>query len=586
MKKPTNEKKKSAESISRESLEAKSSKSLSRRGFLKGALTVAGAGGAGLIGCATMTETGTKTAGKSSMVKDNKAEKHLNAKPLPNLSAPEKWDYQTDIVVAGGGGAGLAAAVSATENGAKVILLEKNPFCGGDTSIAEIAGGLIGSRFQSRFGIKAPPVGARIMAEGSQNPDGMQNIVTPNATAGRNATFLRQIMEQQKDTIDWLEDMGVVYSPEVGVGGLPVPGLGHVPIDPEHPEEGWYRWHPHNARGFTEALEKRAKAIGVKILKEHPATGLVTSGKHVIGIAARNIDGKTVYVKAKAVILATGGFGANTDMLKSYCSPKRAEAARYWGMPGATGDGLRMAQALGADLCGMDEIEIWDGGALREHGATTVYSAPNQLVRQKSLTVNKKAKRFFCESVYRGHVYSYQGAQTIAQPDMESFTLFDANTISKEDIIKKFHPLFCEYPCPWFEEQFKQYVAKGVIKKADTISELAKKLSIDPNALVKTVDRYNSLCDAGYDADFFKEPIYMHPIRTAPFYAVGQKGGSCFNTHGGLVVDENFHVLDKKWDPIPGLFVAGENAAGGGSVGFVLPGGRLAGMFAAKEVLG
>jgi succinate dehydrogenase/fumarate reductase flavoprotein subunit len=255
-------------------------------------------------------------------------------------------------------------------------------------------------------------------------------------------------------------------------------------------------------------------------------------------------------------------------------------------MPGATGDGIRMAQALDADMRQMDEIEIWDGGVLREHGATTVYSAPNQLARQKSLTVNKKAKRFFCESLTRGMVYTYQAAQTITQPDMESFTLFDANIISKEDIIKKFHPLFCEYPCPWFEEQFEQYLAKGVIKKADTIVELAKKLDLDPDTLVKTVDRYNSFCDAGYDSDFFKEPIYLHPIRTAPFYGVKQKGGSCFNTHGGLVVDEQFHVLDKNWDPIPGLFVAGENAAGGGTVGFVIPGGRLAGMFAAKEVLG
>lgn len=585
MKKPTNEKKKSAENISRESLEAKSSKSLSRRGFLKGALTVAGAGSAGLIGCATMTETGSKKAGKGSIVKENKAEEHLNAEPLPNLSAPEKWNYETDIVVAGGGGAGLAAAVSAAEKGAKVIVIEKNPFCGGDTSIAECIGGAIGSNYQNRFGIKAPPIAARVLAEGSKNPDGSQNVSTPNPTSGRNATFIRQIMEQQKETVDWLEDMGVVYSTEPA-GGMPAPGFVHVPIDPQHPEEGWYRWHPHNARGFTQALEKKAKELGVIILKEHPAKGLVTSGKRVNGIAAHNIDAKLVYLKARAVILATGGFGANTDMLKAYCTPRRAEAARYWGMPGATGDGIRMAQAIGADMRQMDEIEIWDGGVLREHGATTVYSAPNQLARQKSLTVNKKAKRFFCESLTRGMVYTYQAAQTINQPDMESFTLFDANTISKEDIIKKFHPLFCEYPCPWFEKQFAHYLAKGVIKKADTISELAKKLGLDADELVKTVDRYNSFCDAGYDSDFFKEPIYLHPIRTAPFYGVKQKGGSCFNTHGGLVVDEQFHVLDKNWDPIPGLFVAGENAAGGGTVGFALPGGRLAGMFAAKEVLG
>ncbi|MFH2047508.1 MAG: FAD-dependent oxidoreductase [Pseudomonadota bacterium] len=589
MKKPTVDQTKNADQMSREPIEKKSFKRVSRRGFLKGALTAAGAGSAGLIGSAAMTGLGINkaeaAAKKVAQAKGKKGEKLFDAEPLPNLSAPVKWDYETDIVVAGGGGAGLAAAVSAAEKGAKIIVIEKNPFCGGDTSIAECIGGGIGSNFQNRFGIKAPPIAARVLAEGSRNPDGSQNISTPNPTSGRNATFVRQIMEQQKETVDWLEDMGVVYSTEPA-GGLPVPGLVHVPIDPQHPEEGWYRWHPHNAKGFTQALEKKAKELGVTILKEHPAKGLVTSGKRVIGIAAHNIDGKMVYLKAKAVILATGGFGANTDMLKTYCTPRRAEAARYWGMPGATGDGIRMAQALGADMRQMDEIEIWDGGVLREHGATTVYSAPNQLARQKSLTVNKKSKRFFCESLTRGMVYTYQAAQIITQPDMESFTLFDANTISKEDIIKKFHPLFCEYPCPWFEKQFEHYLAKGVIKKADTIFELAKKLGLDPDILVKTVDRYNSLCDSGYDADFFKEPIYMHPIRTAPFYGVKQKGGSCFNTHGGLVVDEQFHVLDKNWDHIPGLFVAGENAAGGGTVGFVLPGGRLAGMFAAKEVLG
>lgn len=585
MKKPTVDQTENAARKNPGSVEAESPKRLSRRNFLKSALTVAGVGSTGLIGSVAMAELGVTTVGKATRVKKSTAEKHPNAELLPNLAAPAKWDYQADVVVAGGGGSGLAAAVSATEYGAKAILLEKNAFCGGDTSIAMVVTGAIGSRFQNKLGIKAPSLGNRVLAEGSTNLDGFQNIAIPNATIGRNAALVRQIMEHQKDTMDWLEDMGVVYSTEAA-GGSPAPGLFHIPIDPEHPEEGWYRWHPHNGRGFTEALEKKAKAIGVKILKEHPATGLVTSGQHVIGIAARNIDGKLVYTKAKAVVLATGGFGANTDMLRAYCNPRRAEAARYWGMPSATGDGIRMAQALGADVRAMDEIEIWDGGALREHGATTVYSAPNQLVRQKSLTVNKKAQRFFCESVYRGQAYSYQAAQTIAQPNMESFTLFDANIISREDIIKKFHPLFCEYPCPWFEQQFEHYLARGVIKKANTIPELAKKLGLDPDALVKTVDRYNMHCDAGADTDFFKEPIYMLPIRTAPFYGVGQKGGTSFNTHGGLVVDEKFHVLDKEWEPIPGLFVAGENAAGGGNLAFALPSGRLAGKFAANEGLG
>ncbi len=542
---------------------------LSRRDFFK-----TSALGIGATVVAGMSATPVQAA----KAKSAKAKAHANAEPLPTLSAPAKWNYEVDIVVAGGGGAGLAAAVSAAEQKAKVLLLEKNAFCGGDTSIAMVFSGNVGSRMQQRLGVKTPSLADRVMNVG------YNNLITPNPTCGRDGTLVRQITEIQADTIHWLEDLGMVFSEKAALG-LP-PGTLHCPIDPEHREEDWYYWHPHTARGFTEALEKRAKALGVTILKEHPATNLVTSGKRVIGIAARNMDGQVVFTKAKAVILATGGFGANKEMLKKYCAPRRVEAARYWGMPGATGDGIRMAEALGADLRQMEEIEIWDGGALREHGATTVYSAPNQLVRQKSLTVNKKGKRFFNEALYKGYLYSFQAAQTIAQPDMESFTLFDSNIIKKEDIIKKLGATFCEYPCPWFEKQFDEYLAKGVIKKANTIPELAKMLGINPSNLVKTVERYNELCDKGEDTEFFKDAKYMHPIRTAPFYAVGQKGGSCFATYGGLVVDDKFHVLDKDWEPIPGLFVAGENAAGGSSVAFVIPGGRLAAKYAAKEVLG
>lgn len=148
MKKPTVHQTENSEQTNSEPLETKSPKGLSRRGFLKGALTAAGAGGAGLIGSAAITGLGAKTAeeaaNKTAHTKGGKTEKHPNAEPLPNLAAPAKWDYETDIVVAGGGGAGLAAAVSATENGAKVIVLGKNPFCGGDTSIAECIGGAIG----------------------------------------------------------------------------------------------------------------------------------------------------------------------------------------------------------------------------------------------------------------------------------------------------------------------------------------------------------------------------------------------------------------------------------------------------------
>ncbi len=541
--------------------------SVSRRSFLK-----TSAIGAGATALAGLADPAIASAAR------NKTEKAPlpNANPIKPLPVPAKWDHEADVVVVGGGGAGLCAAVSAAEAGAKVILIEKNAFCGGDTSLAMCMAGTMGSRMQTKLGMKAAPLAKRVMTE----EDG---IAFPTDETGRNATLVRQLMEAQADTANWLEDMGVVYS-EKPAGGLPIAGIVHMPINPEKKEEDWLGWFPHNARGFTEVLEKRANTLGVNILKEHPAAGLICSGKRVVGIGARNSDGNLVYLKAKAVLLATGGFVANRDMLRKYLPPERAEI-RYQGLPGATGDGIRMAEAIGAELRSMDAMEIWSGGTPMDNPVTSTYTAANQLAQQKSLQVNKKAKRFYCESVMRG-VNTYKGAQVLAQQDQVAFTLFDANTIRKEDILAKFHPMFAEYPCAWFDEQFEYYLKAGVIKKADSIPELANLLGLDPDQLVTTVNRYNQFCDAKEDKDFFKEPYYLHPIRTAPFYGVGQKGANGFNTHGGLVVDDRFHVLDKQFDPIPGLFVAGENAAGGACVAYVLPMGRLAGKNAASEALG
>jgi len=535
------------------------------------------------------------------------------AQPIPPIKVPEKWTAEADIVIVGGGGAGLSAAVTAAQKGAKVVVLEKNVFCGGDTSIAMLFEGFVPSKWLKSLGLwgrelddpklvqsringmsattvygladpKNPALGLPVAAlapsiavEYMGIQDAFNNIYTPTPISGRDGSYVRRIMEAQADTIDWLQsDMGVQFSAKQ-VAGLPIPGIMHCPIDPKHPAEDWEYWDPHNGRGFTEPLYNKALELGVTFYLGTPVTGLVAdSSKRVIGVRGTTTEGQNVFVKGKGVLLTTGGFTANRDMLNKYCTPDRAESVRTWSMTGATGDGIRMAQGLGAKTNMMHEIEIWDGGALRDIGSHGVYSAPNQLVRQKSLTVNNKGKRFFCESEYRGYYFSYQSAQTIAQPNHESATLFDAKCISKKDIIEKFSPWVCEYPCNWFESDFEKYLADGTIKKADTIEGLAKLLGYPEAELAATVKRYNELCEAKYDADFFKQPQYLHPIKTAPFYAVKQVGGSCFNTWGGLVVDEAFHVLDEKHDPIHGLYATGENVAGGASIAFVLPGGRLA----------
>lgn len=540
--------------------------------------------------------------------------------PIAPEAEPSAWDFEADVVVVGGGGAGLAAAATAADAGASVIVLEKRPFTGGDTSIAIVMEGFIPSKWMKSLGLwgeqldaetllgdrmtgmsamvaygaadkENPQIGVPVVAIGPSIgvdfagiQDSFNNVYTPSASAGRDASLVRRVFARQAETVDWLmETCGMQFSAKAAAG-LPLPGLCHLPIDPDHLEEDWEYLDPHNAQGFTDALRRHADEMGVQFFVSSPAQALIKNEEgRVVGVRAESASQGTIAVKGKAVILTTGGFADNPDMITKYVSKDRAESSRCWQMEGAKGDGIRMAQGVGARTHMMEEIEMWDGGAARDYGSHGVYTAANQIVRQKGLTVNRKGKRFFSESQFRGYYFSYQVAQTIAQPGHESATILDSESIDREHIIKKFGPWFCEYPCKWYEHDFEKFVEDGSIIVADSIEEMAEKLGYPKDELVATVARYNELCEKGYDEDYFKEEQFLAPVKTAPFYAVKQVGGSCFNTWGGMVTDDDWRVLNGNHDPIAGLYAAGENVAGGASVAFVIPGGRLAAEHAVRN---
>lgn len=556
------------------------SKAITRRAFIKGSATgAAGIAAATMLGgCAPQTVAPdiAETQAPSAASTDSPVESALpeKARPIASVSAPGAWDYEVDVVVVGGGGSGLAAACAAAEKGVKVVLLEKNSFCGGDTSCAMVWGGT-GSKFQIDAGIPDKPLNEKFM----------DRLYYPNDTSGNNSDGVRMILEREAEVADWLQSIGVVFEPGP-INNIMPPGAVIVPIDPEVPEEGYYRWWPHNAKGFTQAMNKEALRLGVEILLETPATALVTDAGKVIGVKATTKEGKDIYAKGKVTILAAGGYGANRDMLKAYVAPRRYESTRHWCLPSSTGDGIRMAQGIGAPIYAMDEIEVWDGpNPAAQDGMDLNYTTASQLVRQKSLTVNKLGKRFFNESAGLSTGYVYQAAQKMAQLDHTTYTLFDANCIKKEDIIAKFMPIFCEYPIPEWDKQFEEQLADGTIIKADTLEELATKIQVDPATLKATVDRYNEMCEKGEDADYFKPAYYLHPIKTPPFYTAVEMGGACFQTYGGLMYDEKLRVLGEDRTAIPGLYVAGENAYCLNTVMRVIPGGRIAGENAALEAL-
>ncbi|MDO8723676.1 MAG: FAD-dependent oxidoreductase, partial [Syntrophales bacterium] len=499
---------------------------------------------------------------------------------LPPAAVPASWDYEADVIVVGGGGAGMAAAVSAGEKGAQVIVLEKNPGCGGDTATAmTMISRTKNSKLHKRLGIEPIPL----------------SQVFPMASASfsnkNNGEVERLLLEKDPETADWLEELGVIY--ETGPAAGTPPGMFLTPINPEKPEDGYYPWFPYNAKGFIRVLEKRARELGVQILKQTPATALVSQKGAVIGVAAKTKDGKTLHIKGKVSVLASGGFGANKAMLKKYVSPSMFSAiVNYIGLPSSTGDGIRMAQGVNAIVEGMDDVEMWDGGVTGVgEGPMAFYNAATQLVRQKSLSVNKLGKRFMDENLMFGHgheigPFKANALQTARQKDHTSFTIHDSETVKKDFIINKFEAIACKYPCRWYERDFERRVKDGAIMKAGTIKDLAGLMEIDPTILQETVDQYNRYCDKGEDPEFFKPANYLIPLRKPPFYAVKQVGGALFNTWGGLVTNTKFQVLDKDWNPIAGLRVAGENAAYCASVVYALTSGRIAGEEAAKEARG
>ncbi len=487
------------------------------------------------------------------------------------------YDHEADILVIGAGGAGLPAAVAAAEKGVKVTVLEKNRICGGDALFAMDTGG-INSRHARTVNIGSP-----------LPPDAALAIFTNGWMA--DPDVFRAIMIKNDDTLDWMEDMGVVYDPThkwtKHIQALGMPMSSHMPIDPENQEQGYYSWFPFNARGFMRALEKRARSLGVKIMTRTPATGLLQETGKVLGVEASTKEGESLYLKGKVVIIASGGFGANREMIKKYALPRRADAFAYYvGCASNTGDGIKMAQAIGAATEAMDAQTIWDGGVQGiGEGPKAFYNAATQLVRQSSLTVNKLGKRFFNEASMTGYIFDGQGNATLRQKDMTSFTIHDSDTVQKKFIIEKFDPFACEYPTPWFERSFAKALASGVIMKSETITSLAQLMGVDPKTLKQTVDTYNLHCDRGQDLEYFKPAKYLAPIRKAPFYAVKQVGGALIATLGGLKVNGNFQVLDEKWHPIPGLYAAGQAMPWSGTLQAAFNSGRIAGENGAREVL-
>jgi fumarate reductase flavoprotein subunit len=471
---------------------------------------------------------------------------------LPLLAANEKV-LRPDIVVVGAGASGTAAALEAAEHGAKVLVLEKQAVPGGTGNMAE---GLFAaeSSLQQRQGI----IVTRDMA--------FKTIMDYSHWLA-NPRIAMAFVNRSADTIDWLKGEGVKFE-YIGPGGPGGPLTWHVMVG--------------QSRQMLSTLRERFAALGGEILLETPGQALIQEKGRVTGILAQNKAGDHLRIEAKAVIIATGGFANNKEMLKKY--------ARYpevipVGNVGKDGDGLRMAWAAGAAQDTMITQSYRPGLAGFAPNSHLIAAAV-----QPYLWVDTKGIRYTDESTVVLWPYSTNKLEKIGGT---AYSIYDEAT-------RKFLEDEKGIPIPmgeWLltntkltklDKELAAELAKnnGNVVKADTLEGLAQALKMDPAALKATVAVNNQDADSHQDSVFGKNPIYQRAMRTPPFYATKLHPRD-LGTLGGVMINEQMQAVTPARDPIPGLYVVGNDASGmygdsydlllgGGTLGFAVNSGRIA----------
>lgn len=460
-----------------------------------------------------------------------------------------------DVVVIGGGAAGLAAAVTAVEGGAKVILLEKMPVTGGTTNFSE--------------GVFA--VGSRLQREKNLNytTDWAFKYMMEYTHWRANARLARAFIDKSAETIDWLEKHGVKFKePAANYPG------------------GYMTWHIVDGRGkaLAQALYTKAQEKGVTVLLKTTGKELIKDGKgRISGIKALGADGKEIKINTKVVVIATGGYINNKEMLDKYTAFGRDIIPV--GSANKTGEGIQMAWAAGADSFGTDVLQLYRPGIPGE-GPESHLNAP---ARQPYLWVNQLGDRFCDESIIFS--WPYAGNALANQPGRVMYVVFDEKT--KKYMMEKGIDVGVGVMVPVatkltrLDSDLQRGIDRGFVFVGSSIKELAGKMKVDAARLQATIDEYNRMSDQRQDTLFVKDAKYIQPVRTAKFYAM-KAVPFALGTLGGIKINHKTEVIDKNQVAIPGLYAAGNDAGGlygdsydvvlaGSTLGFAINSGRIAG---------
>lgn len=560
---------------------------MSRRGFLKrSALTMAGVVSSGFLisGCGkgrSKEEKAAQEAAKNAAA-GSQDPAFLKA-PEPIKDSEIKGTEEYDVVVVGGGFAGLSAAISAAEDGAKVALLEKTQ----SVNFRSYDYGAVNAKVQLETGTKMDPmqISQELMRYGAYRAD--QRVINQFAFhSGKVNDWLVDMALSVGCTIKhrWTKEELVAPS-----STLPTyPTLTYVMNPPESAmadmPKGLYGGPSTYATIYT--LLKHVEKHGVKLYYKTPAVQLVRKDNkdRVTGVIAKGEDGKYIRFQAKkGVILCAGDYGHNEEMLKYYIP--NAQYINKISYPGTynTGDGQQMG--------------LWIGAAIDEGPHTAMYfdkafvddtkENPDALVRQPWLGVNVKGERYANEDLPFGYI-SNAARQ---QKNHYKWNIWDSKWAEEAP---GFHQTACkEMRYHHDPKDIDRYIEKGLVKKADSLEQLAELMEIPKDKFMETVKRYNELAEKGVDEDFGKPAAFMKPLIKAPFFAA-KIGTSMLVTLGGLQINDKMQVLDTEKEVIPGLYAAGNNSGSfyGNDYPTVIPGnshgraytfGYLAGKQAVKE---
>ena len=451
-----------------------------------------------------------------------------------------------DVIVVGGGAAGMSAAIEAADKGARVLLVEARPKLGGSTSLSGGAFYAAGTSVQKECGI-------------TDTPDEMFRYYMVLNQYRVEPHLVRVLCDRAADALEWLIGFGAQFPAErLYKSGVDGTLRGHREVD--------------QGAGIAAALDAAVSRRRIDIVYKTRARSLLLDSDGAV--AGLKLEDGTV--TAPTVVLATGGFGNNQRLLAELYpeAARAADWAWYIGVEECRGDGIEMGREIGADITGQGR-----GLLLLTPGFTHDVESyqPSWLAY-----VSRLGRRFIDETTE----YAVVSGVVNALPNGECFAIFD----EAGRLAAKPPPPTVKNPFSnpqWEAERLKQLADTGRIVRAETIEQLAERAGIEGGALRATLERYNADCDRGEDTLFFKAPAHLRKISQGPFYAVRLRPAIVALTSAGLRIDEKARVLTRQNRPIAGLYAAGETTGGvlgeryvggGNSIANAVVFGRIAGV--------